>query len=168
MECSISKANMEHAEIVGSIISRSWHAAYKGIVPDEYLENITPEYRAERFRTILAQRPDVEFYLVSAGGVPAGVMNLHACADEDAQGYAEIGVLYFLPEYWGRGCAAVAMAFALNRLMELGFPAVVLNVLEENARARRFYEKQGFLPDGHKSTMNLGRELAHVRYRKEL
>jgi len=168
LDISIRKASIDDADILGQITSCSWQAAYKGIVPDDYLAGIAPESRAERFRAVLKQRPDVEFYIVLADDIPIGVMNLHPCADEDAKGCAEIGVFYFLPEYWGKSCAAPAMEFALSRLKELGFQTVVLNVLEENVRARRFYEKQGFVPDGTRSVINLGKELVHVRYRKVL
>lgn len=168
MECGIISAGVEHADIVGLITARSWQAAYKGIVPDEYLAKVTPEFRAERFKTVLAQLPDVEFYIALAEGNSAGVFNLHACMDEDAKGCGEIGVFYFLPEYWGTGCAVPAMEFALGRLKERGFEEVILNVLEENARARRFYEKQGFAPDGCRFTVDLGRELMHMRFRKTL
>ena len=168
MDTVIRKASIEDAETIGYITSYSWQAAYKGIIPDDYLAGITPESRAERFRTVLKQRPDVEFYLVLADDIPIGVMNLHPCADDDAKGCGEIGVFYFLPEYWGMGCAAQAMEFALDRLRERGFPTVILWVLEENLRARRFYEKNGFILDGERKTVNLGKDLIEVRYWKSI
>jgi GNAT superfamily N-acetyltransferase len=168
MDIRITKANIEHANVFGEIAARSWQAAYKGIIPDDYLSGVTSESRAERFKMALSQMPEVEFFLVSVDNIPAGVMNIHPCADEDAKGCGEIGAFYFLPEYWGKGCAAQAMEFALNRLRERAFPEAALWVLEENARARRFYEKHGFFPDGMKKTINLGKEMNEIRYKRSL
>lgn len=150
MDIGIKRAGLDDAEVVGLLTSRSWQAGYRGIVPDEYLAGVTPELRAERFRAVLVQRPDVKFYFVLVDDIPAGVMNLHPCGDENAKGCGEIGVFYFLPEYWGKGCAAPAMEFAIDRLKKRSFSVAVLWVLEKNARARRFYEKQGFYFDGSK------------------
>jgi len=50
-----------------------------------------------------------------------------------------------------------------------GFTAVVLWVLETNARARRFYEVAGFAPDGGEQVETFGAvPLREVRYRRAL
>lgn len=41
-------------------------------------------------------------------------------------------------------------------------------VLEENIRARRFYEKIGFYHDGTVKEINIGKELKEYRYVKEI
>ena len=168
MDLRIRKADLADADIVGTISARSWQVAYRGIVPDEYLEKITPEYRAERFRTVLPLLPDAEFYLVQEGKLPIGVFNAHTCRDENTGDCGEIGIFYFLPEYWGKGYAAPAMQFALDRLKERDYQSVVLWVFEENLRARRFYEKQGFVADGMSKILTLGKDLVEIRYRQPL
>jgi RimJ/RimL family protein N-acetyltransferase len=46
---------------------------------------------------------------------------------------------------------------------------VTLWVVEANARARRFYERQGFRPDGSTKTARMsGTEAIEVRYRMSL
>ena len=60
------------------------------------------------------------------------------------------------------------MAHALQALREMGFSQAVLWVLEQNSRARRFYEKQGFAADGAARTLHIGRDLAEVRYRRSI
>jgi GNAT superfamily N-acetyltransferase len=168
MDIRIEKATLADADVAGRISSASWKSAYKGIVPDWFLAGITPSVRAERFRTVLAEKPDVEFFLISVDTIPAGILNQHPCGDGNAAICGEVGVFYFLPDCRGCGCAAPAMEFALCRLRERGFSSVALWVLEDNARARRFYEKCGFSPDGAKKTVNLGKELTEVRYRKSI
>jgi GNAT superfamily N-acetyltransferase len=47
--------------------------------------------------------------------------------------------LYVVPELWSRGIG--------SRLLELAGPVSSLWVLEENRRARLFYERHGWVPD---------------------
>ena len=56
--------------------------------------------------------------------------------------------LYVLPAEWGRGAATLLHAAALRSLVDAGCTTAALWVLEGNARARRFYEKHGWRPDG--------------------
>ena len=168
MSVSFRRAELEDADTVGFITSRSWQAAYRGIVPEDYLAGVTPEYRARKYRESYPLLEGVEFYLVFVDGSPSGAMNLHRCRDEGLTGCGEIGIFYFLPEYWGRGCATETMQFALERLKELGYGSVLLWVLEDNHRARRFYEKQGFVADGGRKMITRGKELADIRYRKAI
>ena len=56
--------------------------------------------------------------------------------------------LYVVPELWGTGVAGDLHDAGLDHLRGLGDPAVRLWVLEENTRARRFYERRGWEVDG--------------------
>ena len=61
------------------------------------------------------------------------------------------------------------MARAERLLTDAGFTEALLWVLEDNARARRFYEATGWEVDGRVKTVEIGgRELVEVRYRKTL
>lgn len=70
--------------------------------------------------------------------------------DEDGLGFAAVSPgwlsgLYVRPEAWGTGVAARLHGRALDAL---GPGAARLWVLEGNHRARRFYERRGWAPDG--------------------
>ncbi len=158
----------EDAETYGAITARSWKAAYRGIVPADYLKTITPELRTYHFRQFYCPGSGVEYYLVQAVGDDAGVFCLQAGRDDPTGRMGEIGVFYFLPAFWGSGAAAPAMAFALDHLRQRGFDTAILWVLAGNARARRFYEKCGFVSDGAAKAIHLGVDLAEVRYRRNL
>ena len=56
--------------------------------------------------------------------------------------------LYVVPEYWGTGVAGELHDRALEVVRELGSARCHLWVLEDNARARRFYERRGWQEDG--------------------
>jgi putative acetyltransferase len=56
--------------------------------------------------------------------------------------------LYVLPHWWGTGVAAELHDHALAIARDLGSAQIHLWVLEENARARRFYERRGWQENG--------------------
>ncbi len=81
----------------------------------------------------------------------------------------ELYAIYALPEAWGSGVGRVLMEAALASLREEGFLAAILWVLEDNPRARRFYEREGWRHDGgRREDEHLGARVAEVRYRIEL
>src|SRR4051794_10411236 len=76
-----------------------------------------------------------------------------ACAgrardDDVAEGTGELYALYVDPESWGAGHGRALDAAARAHLHGALFGGAVLWVLEANARARRFYERCGWVADG--------------------
>jgi ribosomal protein S18 acetylase RimI-like enzyme len=51
-----------------------------------------------------------------------------------------------------------------GRLKKKGFDKIVLWVLEDNASARRFYEKHGFAFDGTRKEIEIGKKYIELRY----
>ena len=56
--------------------------------------------------------------------------------------------LYVVPEQWGTGLAGELHDRALEVVRSLGSERCRLWVLEDNARARRFYERRGWRENG--------------------
>ena len=73
--------------------------------------------------------------------------------DGEGRGFAAVDppwldALYVRPEAWGTGLAARLHDEALAALRRSGETTARLWVLEENPRARRFYERRGWAPNG--------------------
>ena len=69
-----------------------------------------------------------------------------------------------IPEAWGSGVAVALMEAALAAMHERGLTDAVLWVGEENRRARRFYEREGWSPGADSRTSELGpREVSYCR-----
>ena len=65
----------------------------------------------------------------------------------------------------GKGYGSALLECALDELGRLGFRQVLLWVLEDNMRARAFYEKCGFTPTEEYMTESFaGRELREQLY----
>jgi RimJ/RimL family protein N-acetyltransferase len=56
------------------------------------------------------------------------------------------------------------MTHALRQLADTGRTSVTLWVLEDNKRARRFYESSGFRPDSARKLLDFGEQVAEIRY----
>lgn len=158
---------------IAEVRVRSWQAAYRGLVPQPYLDGLSPAAEAERRRARLdASGVPVGHHVVETGGQVAGWAALGPYRDDDGDapspGCGEIGAIYLLPQWWGHGIGRALMAYSLEVLRGQGLAPVLLWVLAGNARACRFYERAGFRLDGATHAYELaGALLPEVRYRHD-
>lgn len=150
----------DNFEEIGGIYVKSWRAAYAGIVPDAYLASLT----ADGWADALAKGTYASFVLVEEGRY-IGVSSISPARDEHLRGWGELASIYLLPEYVGAGCGKLLFDHSVRALRQAGFTKLYLWVLEENLRARRFYEKQGFSPSDETGSIDIGgKMLAELRY----
>lgn len=143
---------------------RTWQVAYAHAFPSERLRDISVEVRAERWQQLLAEQPVSEQTLVAElGGEIVGFASTGPAREDPDRG--ELFAIYVLPDAWGSGAGRALMAGALAHLVESRFGDALLWVLEDNPRARRFYERAGWNTDGlTKVETVLGTDVPHVRY----
>lgn len=155
---TIRKASSEDAcNYVDCLIS-CWQSAYKGIVPDEFLNNMSADkgQRIEKYRKSLTN-PDIETYCVIHEEGIIGFLCIHK-KDSD------IWAIYLIEEFCGKGYGKAILDFAVTELKRIGHKQIFLWVFEENYRARRFYEKNRFYLNGEKREMTYGKPLVQLRY----
>jgi GNAT superfamily N-acetyltransferase len=127
-----------------------WRAAYRGIIDDEVLDALEVEdARVEQREAQLAAPPADEVFLVAEvdGTVVGGALLLPA-RDDDLDDAAELAALYVEPALRYAGIGSALLRAGYDRMPQ---PLQVLWVLEANAAGRRFYERHGFRPDGHRA-----------------
>lgn len=117
----------------------TWQVAYAGIFPGDFLESMDKERRANWWRAYLDRG---DWAAVSVVERVIGFCVAGASRDEDSWG--EIFSIYVHPDYWDGGHGAALLRTGENRLHELGFSRGMLWVLEDNLRARSFYEREGW------------------------
>jgi GNAT superfamily N-acetyltransferase len=81
---------------------------------------------------------------------------------------AELYTLYVTPAHWSTGAGRALTDAALDGLRAAGYQRVVLWTLTENARARRFYAKAGFAPDGATNILAGLGNVEELRYARDL
>lgn len=165
----IRRATVEDAAVAAKIHVDSWRSAYRGLVPDAFLQNMSYARREEAFRNSIATNQG-EMYLVEYQSTAVGLLTIGPCrdADLDIQITGEIYGIYLIAETWRQGIGTWLAAEAERMLQARGYQQIVLWVFEGNSNARRFYEAVGYQTDGASKTLELGKPLAVIRYRKTL
>jgi ribosomal protein S18 acetylase RimI-like enzyme len=169
----IRAARMQDIPQIAVVHVRSWQAAYRGLLPQAYLDGLDPAQRISQWERIVsaAGRAGGGTLVADAGGRVCGFVSYGPARDDDADARraGEIYAIYLAPAAWGKGTGRQLMAAALGRLGQAGFGQVILWVLGSNARARRFYEAGGWLDDGAvKDDDSFGVPVTEVRYRRSL
>lgn len=146
------------------LYAQSWKWAYRSILPQAYLDAI-PE---DRWAFVLHAGPGRSLLAVE-GDEYVGTVSFGRSRDlaEDSGLWGEVYSVYLLPSYARRGIGSRLLRKAVGQLHKEGYAGVYLWVLEENLRARRFYEKNGFVcSDGRKEAEIGGRRLWKLRYER--
>ena len=161
----IRTATVEDARRVEEIRIRTWRAAYRGVLPPDDLDAMPIDETRWRHR-IAEPPPGWQTYVADDGGRVIGFTSVGPSRDQ--QGIGELYAIYVEPHAWSTGAGRALIARAEQALAE-SYREATLWVLEENTRARRFYERAGWELDGvRKLETFLGTEVAEVRYRKRL
>jgi GNAT superfamily N-acetyltransferase len=173
-EIVVRDAVPEDAEGIARVHVASWQVAYEHIFPTDALARLdeTSERRSGYWRReVEARLPLAATLVAEVEGEIVGFADVRPSRDEDAEPEvtAELTAIYVAPPAWGTGAGRLLMAEALERLRTLGFEDATLWVLEDNPRARRFYEIAGWQVDGRaKDDEFLDTLVSEVRYRIEL
>jgi GNAT superfamily N-acetyltransferase len=156
---------------VAGIRVGGWQTAYRGIVPQSYLDAMSVAEDTDRQRARFLE------------GV-AGVVDLVAESDDEIVGWAchgpcrvgevrtgepELYAIYVAPEFYGLGIGRALIEESIRRCRAAGHTRMYLWVLKQNTRARRFHERSGFHPDGAEESFEVdGVPVPEVRYVSEL
>ena len=140
----IRRPTLDDAAGTARVHALSWKSAYRGIVPDEFLDAIDVEEWAERHRRSMVEDPeDFVSYLAEVDGEIVGWALGGPNRDPALDYAAELFTLYLLPNYTRQGIGRRLMRAVAESLVESGFGSMVLLVLADNWPARRFYESLG-------------------------
>lgn len=145
---------------ISRIYEESWKFAYKNIVPQSYLDSIPTGRWA-----FCIDIDDMYNIVIIENGEYIGTASFCKSRFSELEDFGEIVSVYLLPQYIGNGYGRKLIEYAVGELKSLGYRDIFLWVLEENSRARAFYEKVGFRADGgYLDTEIGGKMLREVRY----
>ena len=171
MSLRIREAVPADARAIAEIHVRSWQAAYRGQLTDEYLDGLSVEDRLDQHRRSLEEPPAEWRTWVAQDGVQVVAFAVTGPSqDADAtERTGEVYAIYLEPDRVGTGAGRELFEHAVGDLRERGFEAITLWVLETNGRARRFYEVAGWAHDGTVTSERVDCEMRPtVRYRVDL
>ncbi|MGZ0712483.1 N-acetyltransferase family protein (plasmid) [Coraliomargarita sp. W4R53] len=148
------------AEALGRVHATCWHETYDHLISKAALEAVSPRRLAELWTHWAVQGPDFKMVAALVNGEIVGFAGSGPARDKDAPHNHELYFIYLLHAQHGTG------------LGQKLFDAVIgddddayLWVAEDNPRAHRFYQRNGFTLDGATHTEPfLGETLTEVRF----
>jgi GNAT superfamily N-acetyltransferase len=117
-------------------------------MPQEFLDGRDPALLAEGMRRVWADPGRTEQVLVAEREGRVVGFTVHGPDRDGAAGTGELVALNVHPEVFGTGVATLLLGAAQQELRRAGFARAVLWVVPANARARRFYAREGWTHDG--------------------
>ena len=143
---NIRTANKEDAPGITKVHVASWQAAYKEILPEEFLKNISFERRLETWSKALDQPSGKHGIFVAVSdqeeiiGFATGGAN--RSNDKFPQFEGELYAIYLLSSAWGNGIGEKLTKSVVKKLVQDNMTSMLIWVLADNP-ACSFYEKMG-------------------------
>jgi ribosomal protein S18 acetylase RimI-like enzyme len=190
----IRAGSVADAAQIAAVQREGWFAAYEGIIPAAIIDRVTAPDDGARVRQSFRTRPWQRMLVAVAAeqepsgmaGTAAGpvvigyasfgpetdVLNApwpHPLSTDGEDGrVAELYALYVRPASWSTGTGRALMDRVLARSSGAGYRSISLWVLRDNQRARRFYQRAGFAPDGATNVLSRLGGVIELRYRRAL
>jgi ribosomal protein S18 acetylase RimI-like enzyme len=162
-------ARPEDAFEIAGVHVRAWQAAYRGLLPGEYLDGLRAEDRMTHYNFDDGRPGHPTTIVAVADATIWGFATTGPALDHEAAGTGQIYAFYVDPQMWGRGAGRSLMAEAQARLRRQGFGAALLWVLAGNKRAENFYQAHGWQPDGQRREQEVWGAMAdEICYRRDL
>ena len=183
----IRAGSVADAAQIAAVQRDGWFAAYEGIIPAEIIDRVTAPDDGARVRQSFRTRPWQRMLVAVAAGQerPGTAVVGYASfgpetdvlgapwphplsTDGEERRVAELYALYVHPAWWSTGTGRALMERVLARSAGAGYSSITLWVLRDNERARRFYERAGFAPDGATNVLTSLAGVLELRYHQVL
>ncbi len=174
----VREAGPADGAAVAAVQRRAWRANYRGLLSEAFLDDLDFSYLGAYWsgRATVAPTPRHRLLVAGPRGEVHGMVDVGPSRDDDApsgaDGLAAVGEVrsfYLDPSVQGAGLGVVVLAAAEATLRAQGVDVATLWVVEGNDRARRFYERYGWTPDGAVTQTPVDADVLHeVRYRRSL
>jgi hypothetical protein len=149
----IRPALPQDARAIAEVRVASWRATYRGVVPDSYLDALTPEESEDRWSAVAAgEMPGAELRVCEEGGAVAGFAAFGAARAPNFGYGGELYATYYRPEATGKGYGSAMLREVAVCLTALGHTDMIVWVMEANARGRAFYERTMQPVDGSRQS----------------
>ncbi|CAG4921058.1 dTDP-fucosamine acetyltransferase [Paraburkholderia saeva] len=163
-DLTLRPATVDDAALIASIHAVSWRATYRGLLPDAFLDNDVARDRAAHWQARLAA-PGADRRLVVIAERAGEAMGF-VCVERqtDSQWGVLLDNLHALPAHQGIGVGKLLMRAACDWTRAQGERQLYLYVLEGNAPAIAFYERQGWQAAGAEPDFMGGVDITALRY----
>lgn len=142
----IRQAQLSDADQLAIVRTSTWQMAYRGLMPDEILDQFNLGEETARWQSIISNLPPDRFIFSACldekiVGFCSGGKN----RDQDPVFDSEIFALYVLPKIQRTGLGKALLENSRAHLAEYGYKKMIIWTLKENQPARSFYKSMGGL-----------------------
>jgi len=120
----------------------AWKTTYRGILPDDLLDNLSVDERVPRWAELVSTAGEVMLVACDAGGNVVGFV----CGGPERTGQlgcdGELHAIYLLESVQRQGLGTMLVRMLVQELRSRSFTSMALWVLAENP-FRRFYDALG-------------------------
>ncbi len=138
------KAGPSDADVIVKTRQKAWAATYRGIYPDDMIDNFDYEWHTAREQKNL-QNPMIHTYLVIDGAECVGYFTYFIRKDQPLWRDYQVRLfsLYLLPAYQGGGNGGEIFRFVASQCQKAGYNKLYLSCAPQNQKAMGFYKHLG-------------------------
>ncbi|MCY1168282.1 MULTISPECIES: GNAT family N-acetyltransferase [Polaromonas] len=137
---SVRPASARDAKAIAEIHVATWQAAYKDLMPEDYLKTMTVEKRQAYWREAI-EYSEPQLLVATDADKVVGFVGFDRSRDAGTKStVGEIWALYVAPAHWGKGAGVALWDGARDGLKEEGCTQVTAWSLLRNERALGFFE----------------------------
>lgn len=162
---SIRKARPGDEEQLAAVHIRCWQEAYRGILPQTFLDSLSNE-QDQRYRMWIniLSNPQRWAWVAEFENNIIGFSLFGPPRDPNRENFIELGAIYLLQKHQGKKIGFSLLRTGFEAMKNLGYERAYCWTLEQNP-TRRFYEKTGATFSGQTKQDQLGglffKELAY-------
>ncbi|ABO49127.1 GCN5-related N-acetyltransferase [Desulforamulus reducens MI-1] len=137
----IREAHINDAPAISKVTVDTWKTAYRGIISDEYLNNLSYEEREKGWREF----PFHNSFIYVAENETQNIIGFAAAGPERTSNpvySGELYAIYIYKDQQNKGIGSSLIRSVMKRFEQLGIYSVLVWVLSESPY-RRFYERNG-------------------------
>ncbi|MBI1773150.1 MAG: GNAT family N-acetyltransferase [Burkholderiales bacterium] len=146
-EVSLRRATVDDAQAIAAVRVESWQATYRGMIPDNYLDEMRIEDSMLQWRQILKAMAQAEdricVYVAESEGKVIGFASGMMLPEPKLGMQAELTAIYLRPAWQRSGIGRRMLHKVVRTLQAQGAESLLVWVISGNDIARNFYEELG-------------------------
>ena len=144
MTITIRPASVDDAAAIARVRVDAWRTAYRGIVPDAYLDAMDVEASAQMWdRVLAAAATKASVFVAENDGEVVGFAAANLLQEPKHDFNAELSAIYLRRDYRRAGIGRRLVRAVTQAQREKGANGLIVWVIAKNQAARSFYEALG-------------------------
>lgn len=140
----IRKATLVDAPAIAAVHVTAWREAYRGIISDEFLANLSLQRRTEFWVNSLSDPSHIfhHVFVAESNGQVVGFAGYGNPQEKESGFDGELFAIYILQSAQKRGIGRLLVNQVVEVMRDIGWNSMMVWVLKDNP-ARGFYERLG-------------------------